>query len=472
MTSSESPSKNPHAFCKRMHLNWIGMNCYRLMIVSAYLETHLFQERNNKLIISVHKFVVLQKWGGGTLDYVAAWFIRAGEYISKEGKIGFVATNSITQGEQVAQLWPILFQRHKLDIQFAHSTYLWESDAKGKAHVFVVIIGLVKQINMLTNRKLFSYIDFGGEPDESLCTAISPYLFNADNLDNPKIHVELANRQINGYPQMIIGSQPIDDGQYILNSKHEVQELLKECPAAEALIRPFVGTDEFLKNKERYILWMGKTEPRLLRCQALQKRIVAVRKFRETRKRKSTQKIALTPTLYSVNVIPESSFLVIPGVSTSRREYIPIGWLEPPVVPSNLVHVIEEARKSVFTLLTSSMHMAWLRYIGGRLGNGYRYSIGVVYNTYPFPPINKKQEIELERHANEILGARAEFPDSTLFDLYEPNLMPSNLRKAHTALDRAVDRIYRPRKAFNNEHERIKHLLMLYEKSINQPNLY
>ena len=403
-------------------------------------------------------------WGGGTLDYVTAWFIRAGEYISKEGRIGLVSTNSITQGEQVGQLWPILFNRLNLDIQFAHGTFLWNSEAKSNAHVFVVIIGLASQETISSKRRLFSYREVNGEPDESSCSAISPYLFDASELVNPRIHVKLANKQISGFPKMIIGSQPIDGGHYILKSKSEVQELVQECSEAEQFIRPFIGADEFLKNKNRYILWLGEAEPNLLRCRALQTRIAAVRKYRENSNRGSTQKLALTPTLFCVNVIPEAPFLAIPGTTTSKREFLPIGWLEPPKIPSNLLYVLEGATKSLFAILTSSMHMAWLRYFGGRLGNGYRYSIGVVYNTFPIPQISEQQMIKLEEHANKVLDARLEYSDATLFDLYEPNLMPNNLRKAHIALDKAVDRIYRPRKTFESEHDRIKHLLTIYEK--------
>ena len=187
-----------------------------------------------------------------------------------------------------------------------------------------------------------------------------------------------------------------------------------------------------------------------------------VRDYRSKSKRKSTLAIAAFPTRYNVEVLPTAPFLVIPEVSSERREYVPIGWLEPPVIPSNLVRVLENATLADFTLLTSAMHMVWLRHVGGRLESRYRYSIGLVYNTFPMPP-EKPDLSKLEPLAQAILAARAAYPDATLADLYDPNLMPPDLRKAHQALDRAVDRLYR-RGGFASERERVEHLFMLYEK--------
>ena len=202
------------------------------------------------------------------------------------------------------------------------------------------------------------------------------------------------------------------------------------------------------------------TELKGLPC--VRERMAAVRRFRAKSKRESTLEIADQPTRYNVKVIPTSPFLVIPEVNLDRREYTPIGWLEPPVIPSNLVRVLENATLSDFALLTSAMHMAWLRHIGGRLGSGYRYSTGIVYNTFPLPP--KDTDLSrLEPRAQAVLDARAVHPGATLADLYDPDLMPPNLRRAHQALDRAVDRLYR-RTGFASERERVEHLFMLYEK--------
>ena len=403
---------------------------------------------------------------GGTLDYVSAWFIKAGEYIQQSAaQIGFVATNSITQGEQVAQLWPLLFDRCALEIAFAHRTFAWGSDARGVAHVHVVIIGLAKRDAAPQEKRLFSYDTLNGEPHESLHTALSPYLFDASGLTNSRIVVKKESRQINGLPKLIIGSKPIDGGHYIFKAE-ERAAFLQEEPDADPYLRPFVGSREFLQGGERWILCLADVEPQVLRTlPKVRERIAAVRAYRLSSRSRPTQVLAETPTRYHVNVIPDAPFLVIPKVSSERREYVPIGWLEPPVIPSDLVFIIENANKSLFALLTSAMHMAWLRHIGGRLKSDYRYSIGLVYNTFPVPPVPVERLQRLEPYTDGVLAARAAHPGATLADLYDPDLMPVNLRNAHRDLDRAVDRLYR-RSPFPSDRERVEHLLGLYEKMV------
>ena len=200
----------------------------------------------------------------------------------------------------------------------------------------------------------------------------------------------------------------------------------------------------------------------LARLPYVRERIAAVRAYRQASNSKPTQKLSETPTLYHVNVVPTAPFLVIPKVSSERREYVPTGWLEQPTIPSDLVFVLQNATPTDFALLTSAMHMAWLRHVGGRLESRYRYSIGLVYNTFPMPP-EKLDLSKLEPLAQAVLDARAVHPDATLADLYDPDLMPPDLRKAHQALDRAVDKLYR-RSGFASERERVEHLFMLYEK--------
>ena len=401
---------------------------------------------------------------GGTLDYVTAWFIKAGEYIQQsKTQIGFVATNSITQGEQVAQLWPLLFDRCALEITFAHRTFAWGSDARGIAHVHVVIIGLAKRDAAPQEKRLFSYDTPSGEPHESLHTALSPYLFDASGLTDPRIVVKESAQPLNGLPSLLSGSQPIDDGNYIFKAD-ERAAFLQEEPYAEPYLRPFVGSREFLQGGERWILALQDASPTDLRAMPqIVERMQAVRAFRAKSKRKSTLAIADYPTQYNVNVVPTTPFLVIPKVSSERREYVPIGWLGPPVIPSDLVFIIENVNKSLFALLTSAMHMAWLRHIGGRLESRYRYSIGLVYNTFPVPPAPTERLQRLEPYADAVLAARAAHPDATLADLYDPDLMPVELRRAHRALDDAVDRLYR-RSSFSSDRERVEHLLGLYEK--------
>ena len=413
----------------------------------------------------VRRIAALGK-SGGTLDYVTAWFIKAGEYVQQSAaQIGFVATNSITQGEQVAQLWPILFDRCKLDIAFAHRTFAWGSDARGMAHVHVVIIGLAKRGNTPREKRLFSYDAPKGDPQESQHAALSTYLFDAGGLADSRVVVKESAQALNGLPKLIIGSKPIDGGHYIFNADERIS-FLREEPDAEPYLRPFVGSREFLQGGERWILHLADVPPQVLKTlPKVRERIAAVRTYRLASKSKPTQTLAETPTLYHVNVIPTAPFLVVPEVSSERRDYIPIAWLEPPVIPSNLVRIIENASKPLFALLTSAMHVSWLRYIGGRLKSDYRYSIGLVYNTFPLPLAPTKNLQRLSSHADAVLTARANYPDATLADLYDPDLMPADLRKAHQALDRAVDRLYR-RSGFTSDRERVEYLFGLYEKML------
>ena len=410
---------------------------------------------------------------GGTLDYVAAWFIKAGEYVRRvpagDGRrpprIGFVSTNSITQGEQVGQLWPILFDRHKLEIAFAHRTFAWGSDARGKAHVHVVIIGLDTQEHVARSRRLFSYEDINGEALESNHSVITPYLVDGSSLTDPRLVVQEEGRPINGLNQMLTGSQPIDGGHCIFDAKQRLEFLNAERNAAP-LLRPFVGALEFLRGKERWILDLHDASPDLLATlPRVRERIAAVRAYRRNSKRKSTQKLAGTPTLWQVNVIPTTPFLVLPEVSSERREYIPVGWLEPPAIPSNKLRLLPDATLTDFALLTSAMHMAWMRAVTGRLESRYMYSVGVVYNAFPPPGFsNGESDLSaLEPLAQAVLDARARYPNSTLANLYDPDQMPPDLRKAHRALDRAVDRRYRATR-FTSERERVEFLFALYEK--------
>ena len=400
---------------------------------------------------------------GGTLDFVTAWFIKAGEYVVAETRIGFVATNSIAQGEQVAQLWPILFDRHGLEIAFAHRTFAWGSDARGKAHVHVVIIGLDAREAVPGSKRLFSYPNINGDPEETRHAALSPYLFDAGGLADPHVTVREESAPVNGLPRLISGSQPIDNGQYIFSSEQARDEFLSVEPAAGPFLRPYVGGLDYLRNRKRWILALHDASPNVLAAMPkVRERIASVREFRSRSKRKQTLMLADYPTRYNVNVIPTAPFLVVPEVSSERREYVPIGWLEPPTIPSNLVRVLENATLTYFALLTSAMHMAWLRHIGGRLKSDYRYSIGLVYNTFPMPPADASI-FKLDPLGQAVLDARATFPDATLADLYDPDLMPPALRSAHQALDRAVDRLYRAR-GFSSERERAEHLFMLYEK--------
>ena len=409
----------------------------------------------------------VQLTGGGTLDYVAAWFIVAGEYAQRgSAKIAFVATNSISQGEQVGQLWPILYDRCNLEITFAHRTFEWGSEARGKAHVHVVIVGLDKAADAPPQKRLFSYQTATGDPQESAHDLITPLLVGGEQLSDPRLVVREQHRPLNGLPQLIIGSKPIDNGHYILNAD-ERAALLSDVPDIGPYVRPFVGAREFLQGSQRWILRLDGAPAALIRSSAeLRDRVRAVREFRSASRSRPTQALAETPLLYHVNVIPEAPFLAIPKTSSERRDYLPIEWLEPPAIPSDALFVLENASLTTFGLLTSAMHMAWMRTVAGRLESRYRYSIGVVYNTFPVPNPTKRQRDRLTELAQAVLDARATHADATLADLYDPDVMPADLRRAHTVLDRYVDRLYRPRVGFDSERERVEHLLARYEQMI------
>ena len=258
------------------------------------------------------------------------------------------------------------------------------------------------------------------------------------------------------------GTQPIDNGHYIFDGEERAAFLEAE-PGAESFLRPFVGAREYLQGSERWILALQELSPTALKSlPKVRERMTLVRDYRSKSKRKSTLALADFPTRYNVEVLPTTPFLVIPEVSSERRDYLPIGWLEPPVIPSNKLRLLPNATFSDFALLTSAMHMAWMRAVTGRMKSDYMYSVGVVYNTFPMPP-EKPDLSKLEPLAQAVLDARAAHPDSTLADLYDPDSMSSDLRKAHQALDRAVDRLYR-RNGFASERERVEHLFMLYEK--------
>ncbi len=407
---------------------------------------------------------------GGTLDYVAAWFIRAGEYVSRAGKsvrIGFVATNSVTQGEQVGLLWPVLFDRHDLELAFAHRTFAWGSDARGKAHVHVVIAGLDRRRDARPGKRLFSYAEVNGEPDEQRCRALSPYLFDAGRMTDPYLTVRKAIRPINGLRRLKTGVQMIDNG-LLTFTGDEREEFLAHEPGAAKFFKRYIGGDEYINGFHRWILYLADASPtELRRLPRVAERVAAVRRYRASRSRESTVRMASFPTRVGVDNRLAEPFLVMPNTSSERRHYIPIGWLAPDVVANQKLRILPKATLAEFALLTSAMHMAWMRAVTGRMKSDYMYSVGVVYNTFPTPAgFSEPGESGISRLnplAQTVLDARSEHPGATLADLYDPDLMPATLRRAHQRLDRAVDRLYR-REPFKSENDRIEHLFGLYER--------
>lgn len=326
----------------------------------------------------------------------------------------------------------------------------------------VVILGLDRRDRVPRVKRLLSYPDINGEPIESQHSVLTPYLFDGSRLHNSHLVVTETNRRLNDLPQLISGSQPIDDRNYIFTSD-DYSTFLADEPGAAAFMHPYIGSREYIHGQKKWILYLQDASPSQLRIlPKVVERMRAVREFRLKSKRKSTLAIAQYPVQYNVAVIPKTSYLVIPKASLESREYVPIGWIEPPTIPSDLLFVLELPSKPLFVLLTSAMHMSWLRHIGGRLKSDYRYSIGLVYNTFPVPSVSQAELNHLEPLADAVLGARAEYPNATLAELYDPDLMPGNLRRAHRAVDQAVDRLYR-RSGFLSERERVEHLFSLYE---------
>lgn len=397
---------------------------------------------------------------GGTLDYVCAWFIKAGAYAQDHTRIAFVSTNSITQGEQVAQLWPLLFDRYHLEITFAHRTFEWGSDARGKAHVHVVILGLCHGSTAPAERRLFSYPTVKAEPVETRHKAISPYLFDASGLQNPHTVVLETTKPISDRKRILFGNMPNDGGHLIL-SEQEAASFVQLAPKLAPFVRRLLGAADFLNSGIRYCLWLKDASTDILGVSLVRDRLRLNREYRATSSREGTKKLADYPSLFGEIRHDARPFVLIPRHSSERREIVPMGFFDGNDIAHDSCLFLADANLADFALLTSSMHMAWLRHIGGRLKSDYRYSIGLVYNTFPLPPA--KGLSKLNPLAQAILDARAAHPNATLADLYDPDLMPPNLRAAHTALDRAVDKLYRPA-GFANDRERVEHLFALYEQ--------
>ncbi len=417
----------------------------------------------------------------GTLDYVTAWYMKAVRYVRGEEKISafldnmtgahkaprervkiaFVSTNSITQGEQVGALWSALL-RLGVKIHFAHRTFSWNNEARGKAAVHCVIIGFALHD---TDRKIiYDYEHIKGEAHASVARNINPYLVDAHDIVLLRRDQPLCN-----VPEIGIGNKPIDGGNYLFTPE-EKDEFLKREPKAKEWFRRWIGSDEFINNYERWCLWLGDCPPEVLRqMPEAMKRVEAVRAFRMASKSAPTRKLADMPTRFHVENIPDKPYLVIPEVSSERRSYIPMGFMEPGTMASNLVKIIPHATLYHFGILTSAMHMAWVRYVCGRLKSDYRYSKDIVFNNFPWPgDATEKLRLTIEQSAQGVLDARVAHPDASLADLYDPVAMPPDLRRAHQALDKAVDAAYagsgfKPAPA-KSDAERVAFLFELYHK--------
>jgi len=389
------------------------------------------------------------------LDYVTCWYRKATDYIAAHPaiRVAFVSTNSITQGEQVGVLWPDLL-RHGMHLHFAHRTFQWSSEASGKAAVHCVIIGF--GLYEATHKTIFEYVDTQSEPQAVSAKNINPYLIDAPNIVLQKRTEPLCN-----VPKMIKGCQPTDGGNLLLDSTEKNELLLKE-PLAAKWIKPILGADEFINGTERWCLWLVGISPNELRAMPeVMKRVDAVRKMRLESSDEGTRKLAERSTQFREAKMPKT-YVLVPSVSSERRKYIPIGLYDENTISTNLNLIIPNATLHHFGILTSTMHNAWMRTVCGRLESRYRYSAGIVYNNFPWPEPTGTQRQAIETAAQAVLDARAQFPDATLADLYDPLSMPPELVRAHQRLDRAVDAAY-GKKSFASEAERVAFLFERYQ---------
>ena len=366
------------------------------------------------------------------LDYVCCWYKKAAQLMkNSHTRTGFVSTNSICQGSQVPILWNVLFNDFHVNINFAYQTFKWNSEASEKAAVHCVIIGF--STDEVQNKYLFT-----SSGQKQLVSNISPYLFEGDNTFAVSQKTPICD-----VPQMNFGNQPRDGGHFVL-TEEEKESLIQQEPALAKWIRPYIGAEEFIKQKSRYCLWLREAQPTdIKQSNILYERVMAVREFRLASSAKTTQGYAKVPQLFAQITQPEGvDYLLVPSVSSERRRYVPIGFMKSDVISSNAVQIIPNATLYHFGILTSNVHMAWMRVVCGRLKSDYRYSKEQVYNTFPWPNPTDEQKAKIERTAQAILDARAKFPESSLADLYDEVTMPVELRKAHQENDRAVMQAY------------------------------
>lgn len=384
-----------------------------------------------------------------SIDYVSAWYYKTAEFIQgTKIRCAFVSTNSICQGQQVYPIWHTLFRKFGIAIDFAYRTFEWESEASGKAHVHVVIVGFSQ-----TGTKRRRIYD-GEHVIEA--TNVSPYLVDASN-----VLVDSAASPISDVPDCVYGSLINDGGHYIFGPD-ELAEFLRVEPEARRYIRPFTGSEEFINGKQRFILYLRGASPNdLNKLPEVTRRIQAVREQRASSTAAATRSTADTPTEFYFDSTTDVEYLIIPSASSERRDYIPIGFVGPEVIASNLVSIVPGATMYHFGVLTSRMHNAWMRRVAGRLKSDYRYTPKVVYNTFPWPDASDEQKTLIASAAQAVLDARGNHADCNLSVLYDPNLMPPDLVRAHAALDKAVEKAYGAR-FDGNEDKMVAHLFEMY----------
>ncbi len=393
----------------------------------------------------------------GNMDYVCCWYKKCADFMKNTSiRAALVSTNSVSQGESVANLWKPLLE-NDVHIDFAYRTFQWDSEAKIKAHVHCVIIGFsIAPYNK--PKKIFI------DERYQIAKNINGYLLDAAN-----VYVESRNKPICNIPEIGIGNKPIDGGYYLFE-KEEMEEFIKKEPEAKKYFRPWYGSKEFINRSPRYCLWLGECSPAELRKLPLcMERVREVKEYRLQSTSAGTVKLAERPTRFHVENMPKGQYIVIPEVSSQRRRYVPMGFFTPNIFCSNLVKIIPDATLYHFGVLTSNVHMAWMRVVCGRLKSDYRYSKDIVYNNFPWPEPSTQQRQKIEQTAQAILDARALYPDSSLADLYDELTMPPELRKAHHQNDMAVMQAYgftKGSEAYKSEAACVVGLMKLYQKKV------
>ena len=393
----------------------------------------------------------------GNMDYVCCWYKKCADFMKNTSiRAALVSTNSVSQGESVANLWKPLLE-NDVHIDFAYRTFQWDSEAKIKAHVHCVIIGFsIAPYNK--PKKIFI------DERYQIAKNINGYLLDAAN-----VYVESRSKPICNIPEIGIGNKPIDGGYYLFE-KEEMEEFIKKEPEAKKYFRPWYGSKEFINRSPRYCLWLGECSPAELRKLPLcMERVREVKEYRLQSTSAGTVKLAERPTRFHVENMPKGQYIVIPEVSSQRRRYVPMGFFTPNIFCSNLVKIIPDATLYHFGVLTSNVHMAWMRVVCGRLKSDYRYSKDIVYNNFPWPEPSTQQRQKIEQTAQAILDARALYPDSSLADLYDELTMPLELRKAHHQNDMAVMQAYgftKGSEAYKSEAACVVGLMKLYQKKV------
>lgn len=389
----------------------------------------------------------------GKIDYVAGWYFKASQFIQGTSiRVAFVSTNSITQGEQVAGVWKPLFERFGIHIDFAHRTFRWDSEASLKAHVHCVILGF----SVADNAKV--KVIFDSDVPKTV-KHINAYLADADN-----VFIESRTQPICDVPVMQNGGKPTEGG-FLILTEEEKNDLIKDEPQAAKLIRPYMMGKDFIVRRPRYCLWMAGVAPSIIRnCPKVLKRIQQVREYRLASPKAATRKKAETPMLFDEVRECETDYVAIPKVSSENRRYIPMDYLPKVIIPGDKLFMLQSASLYYFGILTSNVHMAWMRAVCGRLKSDYSYSNTIVYNNFPWPTPTDEQRAKIEQTAQAILDARALYPDSSLADLYDETTMPPELRKAHQDNDRAVMRAYGFSVRDTTEASCVAELMRMYEK--------